>query len=268
MPTPVTAEEFAAADGVADWRYVLGRLAATFRAGSFTAAADLVARIAAAADAADHHPDVDVRYPDLVHVALRTHAAGDVTDLDVSMARTVSALAADAGCTSEPSRASVTEIAIDAVDVDAVRPFWRAVLGYRDGPGGTLVDPARIGPPVWFQQMDGPRPQRNRIHLDVDVPHDVADGAGRRRARGRRDDGDRRVRPLVVGARRRRGQRGVHLHLAGPRRELSPRQGVRESRPPAIGSTPRRRRRRAASALRGSGRRRAPSPLSSPSSRR
>ena len=175
MPTPVTAEEFAAVDGVADWRYVLGRLAATFRAGSFTAAADLVARIAAAADAADHHPDVDVRYPDLVHVALRTHAAGDVTDLDVSMARTVSALAADAGCTSEPSRASVTEVAIDAVHVDAVRPFWRAVLGYRDGPGGTLVDPARIGPPVWFQQMDGPRPQRNRIHLDVDVPHDVAD---------------------------------------------------------------------------------------------
>ena len=27
---------------------------------------------------------------------------------------------------------------------------------------------------MWFQQMDAPRPQRNRIHLDVTVPHDAA----------------------------------------------------------------------------------------------
>jgi 4a-hydroxytetrahydrobiopterin dehydratase len=27
---------------------------------------------------------------------------------------------------------------------------------------------------VWFQQMDAPRPQRNRIHIDVSVPHDQA----------------------------------------------------------------------------------------------
>jgi 4a-hydroxytetrahydrobiopterin dehydratase len=39
-------------------------------------------------------------------------------------------------------------------------------------PGGGLLDPARHGPAVWFQQMDAPRPQRNRIHLDVSVPHD------------------------------------------------------------------------------------------------
>lgn len=37
-----------------------------------------------------------------------------------------------------------------------------------------MVDPTGRGPAVWFQQMDAPRPQRNRIHLDVDVPHDVA----------------------------------------------------------------------------------------------
>jgi 4a-hydroxytetrahydrobiopterin dehydratase len=55
-------------------------------------------------------------------------------------------------------------------------------LGYEDEPanedGGqitALVDPLRIGPAFWFQQMDAPRPQRNRIHLDVIVPHDVAD---------------------------------------------------------------------------------------------
>jgi 4a-hydroxytetrahydrobiopterin dehydratase len=63
-----------------------------------------------------------------------------------------------------------------------VRPFWKAVLGYEEWPPRVpagqvwvLVDPRRIGPAFWFQQMDAPRPQRNRIHLDVTVPHDVAE---------------------------------------------------------------------------------------------
>ena len=37
-----------------------------------------------------------------------------------------------------------------------------------------LVDPSGRGPAIWFQQMDAPRPQRNRIHIDVDVPHEAA----------------------------------------------------------------------------------------------
>jgi hypothetical protein len=53
-------------------------------------------------------------------------------------------------------------------------------LAYVDEPGGSgpedpLVDPLGQGPAVWFQQMDAPRPQRNRIHLDVSVPHDEAE---------------------------------------------------------------------------------------------
>ena len=71
------------------------------------------------------------------------------------------------------------EIAIDALDIAAVRPFWKAVTGYQDEPepsglNAGLVDPFGRGPAIWFQQMDLPRPQRNRIHLDIDVPHDVA----------------------------------------------------------------------------------------------
>jgi 4a-hydroxytetrahydrobiopterin dehydratase len=48
------------------------------------------------------------------------------------------------------------------------------VLGYRER-GGQLVDPAGVGPSVWFQEMTEPRPDRNRIHVDVSVPHDVAE---------------------------------------------------------------------------------------------
>ena len=38
-----------------------------------------------------------------------------------------------------------------------------------------VVDPLRIGPPLWFQQMDEPRRERSRFHIDVSVAHDVAE---------------------------------------------------------------------------------------------
>ena len=164
--------------GLTDWRVLLGRLDGTFRCRSFGDAGRLVVAIAEAADAADHHPDIDLRYPGVVHVALTTHAAGArITEHDVALAGTISALAASAGAASEPLDAASFEIAIDAMDVAAVHPFWKAVTGYVGHPADphVLVDPARRGPVIWFQQMDAPRPQRNRIHLDITVPHDAAE---------------------------------------------------------------------------------------------
>jgi 4a-hydroxytetrahydrobiopterin dehydratase len=85
------------------------------------------------------------------------------------------------GAAQEPRTVQGLEIGIDALDIPAIRPFWRAVLGYvdepgQDGPPNGLVDPVGQGPAIWFQQMDAPRPQRNRIHFDVSVPHDEAAG--------------------------------------------------------------------------------------------
>jgi 4a-hydroxytetrahydrobiopterin dehydratase len=180
MPPVLRPAEIAARD-LPDWRYLLGRIEATFRCPSFGSAGRLAAAIADAADDADHHPDLDLRYPAVLHVALTTHAAGaEPTERDVSLATTVSALAAAAGATTEPVAAQGYEVGIDAMDIEAVRPFWEAVTGYRPRqrtPGGPidLVDPARIGPAIWFQQMDAPRVQRNRLHLDLTVAHDVAE---------------------------------------------------------------------------------------------
>jgi 4a-hydroxytetrahydrobiopterin dehydratase len=174
MTGAVSADEFAALDGLGDWRFVLGSIQADFRAGSFGAAASLVSEVAAAAEATDHHPDVDLRYPDRVRVVLTTHGAGGVTTADVELAREISRLAARAAAHSEPAAPQAVEIAIDTMDAGRIRPFWTAVLGYRDD-DGYLVDPLRIGPPVWFQQMDEPRTDRDRFHIDVSVPHDVAE---------------------------------------------------------------------------------------------
>jgi 4a-hydroxytetrahydrobiopterin dehydratase len=173
--TAVTAEQFADLDGCGDWRFLLGAIHADFRAGSFGAAADLVAAIAAAAEEADHHPDIDVRYPDRVRVSLTTHVVGGLTTHDVELARRISALAADADARAEPATPQGLEIAIDTMDADRIRPFWAAVLGYVDNGRGGLVDPLRIGPSLWFQQMDAPRTDRDRFHIDVTVPHDTAE---------------------------------------------------------------------------------------------
>lgn len=160
--------------GLDDWRYVLSSLRADFRAPSFARAADLVSAIARAADAAEHHPDIDLRYPGVVRVTLTTHATGGLTTLDVDLARTISELARSADAAPGAAVPHAVEVAIDTMDAERIRPFWKAVLGYveRDG---NLVDPLRSGPPVWFQQMDVPRTERNRFHLDISVPHDVAE---------------------------------------------------------------------------------------------
>lgn len=158
------------------WRVLRHALHATFRTGSFVTGLTFVQRVAAAAEAAGHHPDVDLRYA-TVHVALTSHDAGTLTARDTALAAEVSAIADELGLAGEPGTELLVEVAIDAMDIPAVRPFWRAVLGYPgdgDDPADDVLDPAGRAPGLWFQQMDAPRPQRNRIHLDVHVPADAA----------------------------------------------------------------------------------------------
>ncbi|HUF33616.1 MAG TPA: 4a-hydroxytetrahydrobiopterin dehydratase [Acidimicrobiales bacterium] len=170
----LTADQVSGSEQLDDWRVLLKTLQASFRTGSFAAGVELAARIGAAADDADHHPDLTITYP-RVHVLLTTHETGGLTTRDVDLARTISTIAAELGIPAEPTAVAQMEIAVDALDISAVKPFWEAVLGYEGAGDDECVDPYGRGPAVWFQQMDAPRPQRNRIHIDVTVPHDVAE---------------------------------------------------------------------------------------------
>jgi 4a-hydroxytetrahydrobiopterin dehydratase len=170
----LTAEQVAAA-GLHDWRQALRAIHAHFGFASFPAAFAFAQHVADAAEAAQHHPDIDIRYPGTVHVAITTHDVGGVTTADVSLATTISQIARQFEASSEPLRTQALEIALDVTDADAVRPFWAAVLDYAVAIDGSLFDPRGLGPPMWFQHMDPPRRERGRFHLDVTVSHDSAD---------------------------------------------------------------------------------------------
>jgi 4a-hydroxytetrahydrobiopterin dehydratase len=78
-------------------------------------------------------------------------------------------------CPIDLNSLQAVQVAIDALVIPEVLPFWQAVLGYRKVDDADLIDPRLAGPPFWFQQMDAPRPQRNRIHVDVYVSQDEAE---------------------------------------------------------------------------------------------
>ncbi|MAT04376.1 MAG: pterin-4-alpha-carbinolamine dehydratase [Acidimicrobiaceae bacterium] len=174
-PERIDAAEFDRLVGLDDWRYVLGMVVAEFDLPTFPQAAGLVSAIAVAAEAAGHHPDLQLTYPGVVRVQMKTHAVDGLTTLDVELARTISALAEAMCAAARPTEVWDLELALDTMDADRIRPFWRAILGYDADAQGNLVDPQRRGPALWFQQMDEPRTGRNRFHLDVTVAHDVAE---------------------------------------------------------------------------------------------
>jgi 4a-hydroxytetrahydrobiopterin dehydratase len=170
----ITAKQFHQAEGVEDWRVLFGGALAHFRTGSFAAGVALVGAIGERAGAADHYPDVDLR-PGGVTVRLWTADVMGLSDRDVELARQISAAARAQGAAADPAAVQYVQVAIDALVSADVMPFWRAVLGYQQVGDEDLLDPHGRGPALWFQDMDAPRPQRNRLHIDVSVPHDQAE---------------------------------------------------------------------------------------------
>jgi 4a-hydroxytetrahydrobiopterin dehydratase len=59
---------------------------------TFAKGIEFVTRVAKAADAADHHPDIDIRYTK-VTCTLSTHDAGGITELDLKLAGEIEKLA-------------------------------------------------------------------------------------------------------------------------------------------------------------------------------
>jgi 4a-hydroxytetrahydrobiopterin dehydratase len=164
------------AEGLDDWRFFLMRLHGRFRTGSFVKGLEFVTRITDAAEAANHHPDVVLTYPQ-VDVDLSSHDSGGVTSRDVDLARQISAIARELGVEAAPREVSTLELALDVPDADEVKPFWRAVLGYDDrGDWPEVYDRAGRNNTLWFQTApDATGEVQQRFHLDIVVPREVAE---------------------------------------------------------------------------------------------
>ena len=72
------------------WERQGDEIVKTFELPTFPEAIAFVARLADRAEAANHHPDIDIRWRN-VRVALTTHDAGGLTDLDFDLATEIEA---------------------------------------------------------------------------------------------------------------------------------------------------------------------------------
>lgn len=195
MPEPIdgpaprrpTRTRTAAAIAGSGWRLAGGSLLAAVPVVSAEQAVRVVElAVTTAGQRSDGHLHLDIR-PGCVLLRLQTETLGWVSDVDTGLATDLVSAFRTAGLelvSSTGHRSTqVVEFCIDAVDIPAVQPFWKAVLGYVDeaDPNGLprvaapLIDPAGQGPSLWFQQMDLPRTDRNRIHFDVIVGEDEAE---------------------------------------------------------------------------------------------
>ncbi|WP_458690186.1 4a-hydroxytetrahydrobiopterin dehydratase [Nocardia tengchongensis] len=76
-----------------EWSRTGDSITRTVQAASFLAGIELVRRVAVAAEAANHHPDIDIRWR-RVTFTLSTHDAGGLTPLDTALAREIDRLQA------------------------------------------------------------------------------------------------------------------------------------------------------------------------------
>lgn len=96
MPYAPLLSDAEIADGLTtlqEWRREGDTITRTVRRPTFMDAIALVNRVAEAAEAADHHPEIQINWR-RVTFTLTTHAAGGLSAKDLAMAATIDALAA------------------------------------------------------------------------------------------------------------------------------------------------------------------------------
>lgn len=74
-----------------DWTEEQGEIVRRVAFPDFVAAIDFVNAVAVKAEAAGHHPDIDIRY-NKVRLALVSHDAGGLTQRDFDLAESIEAL--------------------------------------------------------------------------------------------------------------------------------------------------------------------------------
>jgi 4a-hydroxytetrahydrobiopterin dehydratase len=108
-----------------DWRVVRNDASTHFRTGSFAEGLVLMNAIGGLADAANRHPDVDLRSDGLT-VRLRSGSDGRLSERDVALARQISEAARELDTSIDLTGLQGIQVAIDAMVIPDVLPFWRS----------------------------------------------------------------------------------------------------------------------------------------------
>ncbi len=170
-------------NGTADWQAVFSAMAC-YRVTSPEQQRELATAAAALADDRGFPLLVDLR-PGLVIIdSGKDQWEEDAHGLEVDftdLAARLQTAARELGATADLGLPRFAQLFLDAADVAAVRAFWIAALGYTHDPraeASDIYDPRRLNPVLVFQQLDASetqrRQQRNRIHVELAVPSDLA----------------------------------------------------------------------------------------------
>ncbi|MET3805653.1 4a-hydroxytetrahydrobiopterin dehydratase [Nakamurella sp. UYEF19] len=166
--------------GLADWRKLAQALHARFAIPDYVVAAKFLTAVAQAAESASHHPDLKLTYG-VVDVSLCTHQNGLwVTQKDIELARTISAIARGHGLEPQPTAVTQLELALDTANEDGISAFWAVLLtGTADSRiHDSVFDPTGRVPGLWFQGSpddEGREPPRQRWHFDLWLAPEVVD---------------------------------------------------------------------------------------------
>jgi 4a-hydroxytetrahydrobiopterin dehydratase len=187
----LTNEQIAATD-LTDWRKLAQGLHARYVVGDFGAAVRFVAAVGEAGEALGHHPRVTMGdgYVDLKLVSEDAlyrdddggeHVVDWTTQRDVDLAQRITEIAADQAVRADPAAITTIELALDTAHAAKIAPVWSALLtGSTEAHGrGTIGDDVRDPtgrvPILWFQDTDEHETPRQRFHIDVWVPPEVAE---------------------------------------------------------------------------------------------
>ena len=185
--------ELIAEADLTDWRKLAQGLHARYLVDDFGAGARFVAEVAEAGDTVGHYPTVSMGngYVDLKLVSDDAvyrdgtgteHVIEWVTQLDVDLARRITEIAAERGIEADPASVSHIELGLDTASSATVAPVWAALLAGdaeaqgRGTPGDEIRDATGRVPNLWFGDADEGQSPGQRLHVEVYVAPEVAEG--------------------------------------------------------------------------------------------